>query len=134
MFPRLRHPQVVCWTQRFAKIKCGKREMTSIPKNIDVLVDWRDIKSYKWFLPIQTRWKDNDQYGHVNNAVYQSYFDSVANVFLIRHCGLNPTASAPIDGTDPLDKGADHSIAFIVECYSQFFAPISHPDIYMGTP
>ena len=78
--------------------------------------------------------KDNDQYGHVNNAVYQSYFDSVANVFLIRHCGLNPTASAPIDGTDPLDKGADHSIAFIVECYSQFFAPISHPDIYMGTP
>lgn len=31
---------------------------------------------FRYTLPIQTRWKDNDQYGHVNNVVYYSYFDT----------------------------------------------------------
>ena len=34
------------------------------------------------------RWNDNDQYGHINNANYHAIFDSVINIFLIRHCGL----------------------------------------------
>src|SRR5690606_3246123 len=34
---------------------------------------------YKYFVPITTRWHDNDLYGHVNNVTYYSYFDSVAN-------------------------------------------------------
>lgn len=44
--------------------------------------------SYRWFLPLTTRWIDNDVYGHINNVVYYAYFDTVANVYLIRHCGL----------------------------------------------
>ena len=34
-------------------------------------------------LAIQTRWNDNDLYGHVNNVVYYSYFDTIINRYLI---------------------------------------------------
>ena len=39
---------------------------------------------YSFFLPIQTRWADNDLYGHVNNVTYYSYFDTAANTLLIQ--------------------------------------------------
>jgi acyl-CoA thioester hydrolase len=39
--------------------------------------------AYRHFLPIQTRWADNDAYGHVNNTVYYSWFDTVVNAYLI---------------------------------------------------
>lgn len=38
---------------------------------------------FSYFLPIQTRWSDNDIYGHVNNVTYYSYFDTAANALLI---------------------------------------------------
>ena len=44
---------------------------------------------YPHVLPIATRWKDNDVYGHVNNVEYYSYFDTVINAFLIREGGDN---------------------------------------------
>ena len=44
---------------------------------------------YKHFLQIATRWQDNDSYGHVNNVVYYSYFDTVVNEYLIRAGGLD---------------------------------------------
>lgn len=44
---------------------------------------------YRWFTPITTRWSDNDIYGHVNNVIYYSYFDSVANRYLIEEGGLD---------------------------------------------
>lgn len=44
---------------------------------------------YKHFVPITTRWHDNDLYGHVNNVTYYSYFDSVANNYLICQGGLD---------------------------------------------
>ncbi len=39
---------------------------------------------FKFFLDIQTRWADNDIYGHVNNVTYYSYFDTAANALLIQ--------------------------------------------------
>ncbi|MEK7972301.1 acyl-CoA thioesterase, partial [Burkholderia contaminans] len=39
----------------------------------------RPRDAYRHFLPITTRWMDNDVYGHVNNVVYYSYFDTVVN-------------------------------------------------------
>ncbi|GGC64184.1 acyl-CoA thioesterase [Hoyosella rhizosphaerae] len=33
--------------------------------------------------PVPTRWSDNDHYGHVNNVVYYSYFDTAVNAWLI---------------------------------------------------
>jgi acyl-CoA thioester hydrolase len=34
---------------------------------------------FKVLRPMQTRWMDNDQYGHVNNVAYYAYFDSAVN-------------------------------------------------------
>jgi acyl-CoA thioester hydrolase len=44
---------------------------------------------YKHFLTIPTRWMDNDVYGHVNNVVYYSYFDTVVNDYLMRRGGFD---------------------------------------------
>ena len=44
---------------------------------------------YPHVLPLGTRWKDNDVYGHVNNVEYYSYFDTVINAYLIREGGLD---------------------------------------------
>src|SRR5690349_13245711 len=38
---------------------------------------------YSYLQAITTRWSDNDVYGHVNNVVYFSYFDTVVNQYLI---------------------------------------------------
>ena len=52
---------------------------------------------YSYFLPIQTRWMDNDSYGHINNVTYYSYFDSVANHYLIHRGGLD-IENSPVIG------------------------------------
>ncbi len=51
---------------------------------------------YPHRLPIQTRWKDNDVYGHVNNVEYYSYFDTVINEWLITEGGLDIHAGTVI--------------------------------------
>ena len=48
-----------------------------------------DKSDYPHRLPIATRWMDNDLYGHVNNVVYYSYFDTVINRWLIDEGGLD---------------------------------------------
>ena len=45
--------------------------------------------NYPHHLEIATRWMDNDVYGHVNNVVYYSYFDTVINQYLIEAGGLD---------------------------------------------
>lgn len=57
--------------------------------------DTRD--RFPYFLAIPTRWMDNDVYGHVNNVVYYSYFDTVINQYLIAEGGLD-IADGPIIG------------------------------------
>ncbi len=44
---------------------------------------------YALFVPIQTRWIDNDVYGHVNNVGDDSYFDTVVNRYLIERGALD---------------------------------------------
>ena len=46
-------------------------------------------RNYPHRLTIQTRWKDNDVYGHVNNVEYYSFFDTVINEYLIAAGGLD---------------------------------------------
>jgi acyl-CoA thioester hydrolase len=55
----------------------------------------RDL--YPHFLTIATRWMDNDVYGHVNNVVYYSYFDTVVNEYLIR-TGVLDIEGSPVIG------------------------------------
>ncbi|MET0928875.1 MAG: thioesterase family protein [Aeromicrobium sp.] len=38
---------------------------------------------------ITTRWEDEDVYGHVNNVVYYSFFDTAVNGFLIEATGTD---------------------------------------------
>ena len=52
---------------------------------------------FKHFLTISTRWMDNDVYGHVNNVVYYSYFDTIINRYLIDPGGLS-IGQSPIIG------------------------------------
>lgn len=72
-------------------------------------------QSYRHFQAIPTRWADNDIYGHVNNVVYYSYFDTVVNQYLIERGALD------------LATGA--TIGLVVETQCQYFAPISFPDM-----
>ena len=48
---------------------------------------------YKYFEKVDTRFGDNDIFGHLNNVVYYSLFDSVINRFLINKCKYNPFSS-----------------------------------------
>uniref|UniRef100_A0A8C6REL5 Thioesterase superfamily member 7 n=1 Tax=Nannospalax galili TaxID=1026970 RepID=A0A8C6REL5_NANGA len=77
----------------------------------------RQLEAYGYFLPIQTRWQDNDQYGHVNNVVYYSYFDTVINHFLIRYCGLETSLL-----TSPM-------VGFMVTNQCTYHTPIGFPQI-----
>jgi acyl-CoA thioester hydrolase len=66
-----------------------------------------------WFRPVTARWMDNDVYGHVNNAHYYSYFDSVINQYLIEQGGLD-LRSSPV-------------VAFVVSSSCDFFKPVAYP-------
>jgi acyl-CoA thioester hydrolase len=40
--------------------------------------------------PVQTRWTDNDMFGHLNNAVYYELFDTAINAWINTTCGIDP--------------------------------------------
>src|SRR5688500_1755744 len=71
-------------------------------------------EAYPYLQSITTRWADNDIYGHVNNVVYFSYFDTVVNRYLI-------------------DKGAldihrGDVIGLVVENTCRYFQSLQFPD------
>ncbi len=70
---------------------------------------------YPHFLSIQTRWSDNDIYGHVNNVTYYSYFDTVVNCFLIDQGGLD------------IQTGGVIGVA--VETMCKFNKPLAYPEV-----
>ena len=69
--------------------------------------------AYKAFRSIGTRWMDNDAYGHVNNVVYYSWFDTVVNAHLIEH-GV-------------LDIHHGQAIGLVVETQCNYFSPLAFP-------
>jgi acyl-CoA thioester hydrolase len=69
---------------------------------------------YPHFLAIPTRWMDNDVYGHVNNVVYYSYFDTVINEHLIREGGLD------------IHHGG--VVGYCVESQCRYLAPLAFPE------
>lgn len=52
---------------------------------------------YRAWRPIATRWMDNDVYGHVNNVVYYSFFDTAVNAWLVEQ-GLLDIERGPVIG------------------------------------
>ena len=69
-------------------------------------------EEFPHLLEIQTRWNDNDVYGHVNNVVYYAYFDTVINRFLIEQGGLDIDRSPVIGVCVESQCSFKHSIAF----------------------
>ncbi len=45
---------------------------------------------FKQWIDISSRWGDNDQYGHINNVLYYSFFDTAVNQLLMQHQLLDP--------------------------------------------
>src|SRR5438046_1394201 len=70
---------------------------------------------YPRFLEIPTRWMDNDIYGHVNNVIYYSYFDTVINQYLIEAGGLDIHKST--------------IIGIAVESQCRFHRSLEFPDV-----
>jgi len=70
--------------------------------------------AYKVFRPIGTRWMDNDVYGHVNNVVYYSWFDTAVNGYLIDAGAIN------------IQDG--EVIGLVIETQCNFFSPLAFPD------
>jgi acyl-CoA thioester hydrolase len=69
---------------------------------------------FRHFHEITTRWMDNDAYGHVNNVVYYSWFDTVVNQFLITN------------GVLDIEQGA--VIGLVVETQCNYFASVAFPE------
>src|SRR6478609_6267368 len=65
---------------------------------------------YKHFTSITTRWMDNDVYGHVNNVIYYSFFDTAVNEIQVRK-GLLDIENSPV-------------IAFVVETGCRYFSSL----------
>lgn len=63
---------------------------------------------------LNTRWHDNDVYGHVNNVTYYSFFDTAVNQYLISEGGLN------------IHHG--EVVAFVVSSSCDYFASVAFPD------
>ena len=71
-------------------------------------------ESYRVWREIGTRWADNDAYGHVNNTIYYSWFDTVVNAWLIEE-GL-------------LDIADGDPIGLVVETGCRYAAPLAYPE------
>jgi acyl-CoA thioester hydrolase len=70
--------------------------------------------AFRHFMPMQTRWHDNDIFGHVNNVVYYSYFDTAVNCH-ITDAGL----------MDPQHAGI---VGVVAESSCSYFRSVAFPD------
>ena len=70
-------------------------------------------EAYRQFRRLSTRWMDNDVYGHLNNVVYYSLFDTAVNGYLIE--------------AGALDIHHGEVIGLVVETHCNYFAPVEFP-------
>lgn len=82
-------------------------------KTADKIAETRD--RYRYWLSIPTRWMDGDPYGHVNNAQYYSFIDTVVTAMLIEKQVL---------------RGPHwNAIGLVIESQCVYSAPITFPEI-----
>ncbi len=70
---------------------------------------------FKWFIDLQSRWMDNDAYGHINNVIYYAWFDTAVNRFLVDN-GL-------------LDYQNDTAHGIVIESKCTFLKEFTYPDV-----
>lgn len=71
-------------------------------------------EDFRVFRPLQTRWSDNDIYGHMNNVVHYSLFDTAVNGYLIEQGVLDP-------------HGGDE-VFLVIETGCRYYAEMAFPD------
>ncbi|WP_397534735.1 acyl-CoA thioesterase [Roseateles sp.] len=72
-----------------------------------------DRQAYPRFVAVGTRWMDNDIYGHLNNVVYYSLFDTAVNQYLIEQGALDIHGGAVI--------------GLVVETHCNYFDSLAFP-------
>lgn len=107
VFTRVCHLQGGCRGRAFAQ----SRSMTSKPQLPRPAPLPRT--AFRVFRDIPTRWSDNDVYGHVNNVVYYSWFDTAVNAYLIEQGALD------------IHHGS--TIGLVIETQCNYFAPLAFP-------
>ena len=70
--------------------------------------------AFEIFRPLQSRWGDNDIYGHMNNVIHYALFDTAINGWLVER-GL-------------LDLHEGSPIGLVVETGCHYFAELAFPD------
>ena len=70
---------------------------------------------YRFFRTLQTRWADNDMYGHMNNVVHYALFDTAINGWLVE-AGL-------------LDPSGGETVGLVVETGCRYFREMAFPDV-----
>ncbi|TFF17618.1 acyl-CoA thioesterase [Jiella endophytica] len=74
----------------------------------------RTRSQFRLFRTLTTRWADNDIYGHMNNVVHYSLFDSAVNGWLIE--------------TGLLDLQSGEEIGLVVETGCRYHGEVAFPD------
>jgi acyl-CoA thioester hydrolase len=70
--------------------------------------------AFRHFIPLDTRWHDNDVFGHVNNVVYYAYFDTAVNRHLMAAGLLDPKTST--------------TVGLVVETGCIYFESVAYPE------
>ena len=70
--------------------------------------------AFRHFASFDTRWRDNDRYGHLNNAIYYELFDSAINQLLIDH--------------DILDFESGDHVFLVASSGCHYFSVLAYPD------
>ncbi len=72
-------------------------------------------EAFSYYLDVDTRWDDNDTYGHLNNTVHYRLFDTAVNRYLLEH--------------DLVDFRKGTQIYLVVETGCSYFAELAYPDL-----
>ena len=69
---------------------------------------------YNYFSKMNTRWNDNDIYGHLNNVIYYELFDTAVNKWLIKN--------------NLIDIKNGNNIGLIVQSGCNYFSSFEYPE------
>ncbi|WP_109477895.1 thioesterase family protein [Paraburkholderia sp. C35] len=75
----------------------------------------RHRRDFRWFCEVNTQWKDVDIYGHVNNAVHYTWFDTAVNGWLV--------------GRGLLDPVRGEAVGLVVHTSCEYFDEVVFPDL-----
>jgi acyl-CoA thioester hydrolase len=72
-------------------------------------------EEYPYVQPVTSRWMDNDVYGHINNAHYYAYYDTIVNRYLVETGGL--------------DIHEGEVVGYVVASACEYFGPVAYPEL-----